>query len=300
MAPAGLWPSEATLHVATSAKSKEEQQQAETSKDRDARMTFTAHLGELRTRMIRSLAAVFVGFIVCYVFSDKLIEALRYPLKSPAAIESVADPLQGGEPEGESRPKSEEQLWVTLSPLEPILVKLKIAAFGGLFFAFPYVLYQVCTFIFPGLKARERRAVKFLLVGCTTLAILGSAVAYWGILRMVLPYLVQFAPENVEVQFRLNETLFLILKAIVAFAIAFQFPMVVIVLVYVGILTPETLKTHRKIAIVCLFVVGALLTPPDPISLVMMAMPLVLLYELSIWMSYVVVRRKEKRDEEDR
>ena len=256
-------------------------------------MTFTAHLGELRTRMIRSLVAVVVGFLACYVFSEDLIVAISYPLK----------PLQGEKQvqesdDGEILTEYGDIVWITLNPLEPILVRLKIAAFGGIFFAFPYVLYQGCAFIFPGLTLRERRAVKMLLFGCTFLALAGSAVAYWGVFPMILPYLVQFAPDFVEVQLRLNETISLILKGIMGFAIAFQFPMVVIVLVYVGILTPESLKTYRKHAIIGLFAVGALLTPPDPISLVLMAMPLVLLYELSIWLSYIVVRRKKKREEE--
>ena len=294
MAPAGLWPSEATLHVATSAKSKEEQQQAETSKDRDARMTFTAHLGELRTRMIRSMVAVLVGFLACYVFSEKLLEAISQPLR-----QLQAENLTQQSDDGEILAESVDGVWVTLNPLEGILVRLKIAAFGGLFFAFPYVLYQGCSFIFPGLTARERGAVKLLLFGCTFLALAGSAVAYWGVFPLILPYLVAFAPEYVEVQLRRNETISLILKGIMGFAIAFQFPVVVVVLVYMGILTPETLKAYRKHAIIGLFCVGMLLTPPEPVSMIMMALPLVFLYEISIWLSYIVVRRKKKREEEN-
>jgi len=287
---------EAFSPVATTIDSKKEEEQegAKALKEREGRMTFTAHLGELRTRMIRSMIAVVVGFIACYVFSENLIEAISYPLK----------PLQGEKQvqeseDGEILTEYDDVIWITLNPLEPILVRLKIAAFGGLFFAFPYVLYQGCAFIFPGLTVRERRAVKMLLSGCTFLALGGSAVAYWGVFPLILPYLIQFAPDFVEVQLRLNETISLILKGIMGFAIAFQFPMVVVVLVYLGILTPETLKVYRKHAIICLFVVGALLTPPDPISLVLMAMPLVLLYEISIWLSYIVVRRKKKREEEN-
>ncbi len=287
---------EAFSPVATTIDSKKEEEQegAKALKEREGRMTFTAHLGELRTRMIRSMVAVVVGFIACYVFSENLIEAISYPLK----------PLQGEKQvqeseDGEILTEYDDVIWITLNPLEPILVRLKIAAFGGLFFAFPYVLYQGCAFIFPGLTVRERRAVKMLLSGCTFLALGGSAVAYWGVFPLILPYLIQFAPDFVEVQLRLNETISLILKGIMGFAIAFQFPMVVVVLVYLGILTPETLKVYRKHAIICLFVVGALLTPPDPISLVLMAMPLVLLYEISIWLSYIVVRRKKKREEEN-
>ncbi len=264
------------------------------SKDEAARMTFTAHLGELRNRLIRSMIAVAVGFIACYVFSNDLITAISQPLKQLQGEEQILELA-----DGEIVTEYGDVKWITLNPLEPIMVRLKIAAFGGLFFAFPYVLYQVCSFIFPGLKVRERRAVKMLLFGCTFLALAGSAVAYWGVFPFVLTYLIEFAPDFVEVQLRLSETISLILKGIMGFAIAFQFPMVVVVLVYLGILTPETLKTYRKHAIVGLFVVGALLTPPDPLSLIMMAMPLVLLYEVSIWLSYIIVKKKKKREEEE-
>ena len=281
--------------MATSTIPKEEQQkQAETSNEREGRMTFTAHLGELRSRMIRSMVAVLVGFLACYVFSEKLLEAISLPLRQLQAEKPAKE-----SDDGEILAESVEGVWVTLNPLEGILVRLRIAAFGGLFFAFPYVLYQGCSFIFPGLTVRERGAVKMLLFGCTFLALGGSAVAYWGVFPLVLPYLVAFAPEFVEVQLRLNETISLILKGIMGFAIAFQFPVVVVVLVYMGVLTPETLKAYRKHAIIGLFCIGMLLTPPEPVSMVMMALPLVLLYEVSIWLSYIVVRRKKKREKQD-
>ena len=280
--------------MATSTIPEEEQDQAEPRKEGEGRMTFTAHLGELRGRMIRSMVAVLVGFLACYVFANDLIVAISHPLR----LLQVEEEIQELE-DGTILIEYGDVKWITLNPLEPILVRLKIAAFGGLFFAFPYVLYQGCSFIFPGLTARERGAVKMLLFGCTFLALGGSAVAYWGVFPLILPYLVQFAPDFVEVQLRLNETISLILKGIMGFAIAFQFPVVVVVLVYMGVLTPETLKAYRKHAIIGLFCAGALLTPPDPISLVLMAMPLVLLYEVSIWLSYIVVRRKKKREEED-
>lgn len=260
--------------------------------EENGRMTFTAHLGELRTRMIRSVIAIVVGFLFCYIFSNEIIEILSYPLS----------PLQSGSPDqdlpaGADTQETEAVTWIVLTPLEPILVSLKISAFGGVFLAIPFILYQICSFVFPGLTLRERRAVKLLLVGCSVLAIAGAAIAYWGVFPQILPYLMtKFLPEGVSPQLRLNETLSIILKGIGGFALAFQFPMIVLALVYVGILTPESLKAYRKIAIVGVFIAGALLTPPDPISLVLIAIPLVLLYEMSIWLSHFVVRRKDDAD----
>ena len=137
----------------------------------------------------------------------------------------------------------------------------------------------------------------YVISGCVVLGFAGAAIAYWGVFPQVLPYLVKFAPDFVEVQLRLNETLSLIIKGILGFALAFQFPMIVLVLVYLGIMTPASLKSYRKIVIVGIFVAGALLTPPDPVSLIMISIPLVLLYEMSIWLSYIVIRRKKAAED---
>lgn len=184
--------------------------------------------------------------------------------------------------------------WTVLNPLEPLIVTFKIAGYGGLFLAFPYVLYQLCAFIFPGLNPTERKAAQYLIAGCTVLAFAGVCVAYFGVLPFVLPYLAQFVPEDVNVQLRMNETISMIVFGLLGFGLAFQFPMVVLILVYLGILTPETLRQYRKIVIVGLAVVSAMLTPPDPVSMTLMLVPLYLLYEISIWVSYLVIRRRDR------
>lgn len=258
-------------------------------------MTFTAHLGELRNRMIWSFGVLAVAVIICYAFfSDPIIIAISYPLNR---LQTEATSGEGDDADGETVERR-NITWTTLNPLEPVLVKMKISAYAGLLFTAPFILFQVRAFIFPGLTRKERRTITFLLGGCLVLGVSGASIAYWGVFPQVLPYLVKFAPSFVENQLRLNETLSMILKGIVGFAIAFQFPLVVLVLVYIGILTPESLKAYRKVAIVGIFVAGALLTPPDPISLVLIAIPLVLLYELSIWASYFVVRKKKDAQDE--
>ncbi len=256
----------------------------------DARMTFTAHLGELRSRMIRACIAATIGLVVCYTFSNSIIEFLSQPLRGLPTATQPGAPTVAGQGVQEFGGVS----WTVLSPMEPFVVKLKIAAYGGLFIAFPYILYQICAFVFPGLTSVERRAVRIMLFGCTILAVCGSAMAYWMIFPYVLPMLVSWVPEFVNVQLRLNETLSIILKGIAAFGVAFQMPMVIFVLVYLGILSPATLKAYRKVAIVIIFVVAAFMTPPDPISQLMMALPLLVLYEISVFASYGIVRRREK------
>lgn len=184
--------------------------------------------------------------------------------------------------------------WTVLNPMEPLIVTFKIAGYGGLFLAMPFVLYQLCAFIFPGLHPKERKAAQYLIFGCTVLAFTGVCVAYFGVFPFVLPYLAQFVPEDVNVQLRMNETISMIVLALLGFGIAFQFPMVVLILVYMGVLTPDTLRQYRKIVIVGLAVISAILTPPDPVSMTLMLVPLYLLYEGSIWVSYLVIRNQKK------
>ena len=263
------------------------------SADPEGRMTFIEHLGELRIRIIRSLWAAGIGIVVAYIISNQLITLLAAPLiyiphdKAAAAVDGATTVVTSSR--GEAIP------WVVLNPLEPMLVKMKIAAWAGLLFALPFILHQIRAFIFPGLNDREKKAITICISGCTGLAIAGVALAYWGVFPFVLPYLASFAPDFVEFSFRMNETLSLLLKCFLGFAAAFQFPMVVLALVYMDILSPDTLKAYRKMAIVGLFALAMVLTPPDPFSMLVMGMPLVLLYEVSIWMSYMIVRLKKRR-----
>ncbi len=273
--------------------------------EEEARMTFTEHLGELRDRLIRSMIAVVVAVIACYIFSDRILDVLKRPLDpvlsgalAPGnALATPASKTGPTPPSSDSASKARPFSWTIMNPFESIQVKLKIASYGGLVFAFPFILWQLCAFIFPGLKPGERKLVKVLLLGCAGLGFLGVSVAYFGVFPLVLPYLLEWTPLWVNVQLRLDETLTIIVKCLAAFALAFQFPMVVLVLVYMDLLTPQSLRNYRKIVIVSLSVVAAVLTPPDPLSMTIMLVPLVLLYEASIWMSYVVVRRRNRTTE---
>lgn len=273
----------------------------------EARMTFTEHLGELRTRLVRSAVALFVGFLVCYAISDYIFAAVSMPLRplqdeelielvTPEAAGVDAEQPAADEPPANSDERAAPE-WTALNPLEPFLVRLKLAAYGALILGLPFVLYQLCAFVFPGLRPREQQAVRILIAGGSVLGLAGVAIAYFLIFPLVLPYLMDWAPEGVNIQLRMNETVSLILKGLLGFAIAFQFPMVVLVLVYMDLLSPETLKQYRKIAIILMTVASAFLTPPDPVSMFIMVIPLILLYEGSIWMSYLVVRRRGAGDD---
>jgi len=269
----------------------------------EKRMSFTEHLGELRTRIIRSCVALGVAVIACYALSNQIFELLAWPLapmsssgvlKIDTAPSGAEGELEGEQPAPEKEHRMSGVEWTVLNPLEFIVVKFKIAGYGGLLLALPFILWQICAFIFPGLYANERRVVQILMAGCSGLAIVGVGVAYFGVFPLVLPYLLEWIPDWVQVQLRLNETLNIIVFLLFGFALAFQFPMAVLILVYIGLLTPQTLKQYRKISIVVMSVIAAVLTPPDPFSMLIMLTPMVILYELSIWLSYIVIRRKQR------
>jgi len=221
-----------------------------------------------------------VGLIVCYALYDPIFQILSRPLTT---LERQGAPPAEGNPTPLPSQVPESSPWLILNPLEPFLVRLKLAAVAGTVVALPYIVYQLCAFVFPGLKPNERRAARILILGCSLLVVIGVGVAYFGVLPLVLPYLVKSAPVGVEFKLRMSETVAQILKFLLGFAIAFQFPMVVWVLVYLGLLKPATLKRYRREAILGLACIAAVFTPPEPISMLLMLIPLVLLYEGSIW-----------------
>lgn len=279
----------------------------------DKRMTFTEHLGELRTRIIRSIAALLVAVIACYALSDGILKQLARPLaplderiliappeKAPDGAETAPAPGAETAPDAPDSaeaktPRSME--WTVLNPLEFVVVKLKIAGYGGFLLALPFILYQLMAFVFPGLLPNERRVVQILVGGCSVLGLAGVGIAYFGVFPLVLPYLLEWTPAWVQIQLRVNETISIIVKLLAGFAVAFQFPMVVLVLVYMGLLTPQALRDYRKFAFVIMALAAAILTPPDVVSMGIMLVPLAVLYEMSIWTSYLVLRRKRKNEE---
>lgn len=272
----------------------------------DARMTFTEHLGELRTRLIRSCTAILVCFILCYIVREQVFQVVARPLKPLTHGGIIVDDTAPGTapvpPETPANGAAEESgeaaapTWTVLNPMEPFLVQLKLSFYAGFILALPILIYQLCAFVFPGLKPSERKLVRILIVGASIFVLFGVATAYFAVFPMVMPYLATWVPPGVEVQFRMSETVSLILKGLMGFAIAFQFPMVVMVLVYLDLLSPETLRKYRRVSIVLLAVGSAAFTPPDPISMMAMLIPLYLLYEMSIWLAVFMVKKRRQKD----
>jgi sec-independent protein translocase protein TatC len=181
-----------------------------------------------------------------------------------------------------------ENILVTLKPMGMFMVKLNIALVGGAVLALPWLLYQVWTFIAPGLFSSERRNVSFIIVSFTFCFAIGSSVAYFGVIPLSLHFLVGLTDDtDVVAQFDIGMYISFVLRLLIAFGAVFELPVATFFLAKVGVLTSSAMRSGRRYAILVGFVLAAFLTPPDPISQMMMALPLIFLYEISIWVARV-------------
>ncbi|MDE3010696.1 MAG: twin-arginine translocase subunit TatC [Pseudomonadota bacterium] len=222
---------------------------------------FLTHLIELRSRLIRALAAVGVILLGMLPFSNKLYTLLALPLlrSLPAGAHMIATEVT-----------------------TPFFVPMKVAMMASLMVALPYVLWQVWAFVAPGLYAHEKRMVLPLVVSSTVLFYCGMAFAYFLVFPVVFGFITQVAPEGVAVMTDIDKYLGFVLTMFLAFGVTFEVPVAVVVLVRLGVVTVETLRSIRRYVIVGAFVVGAIFTPPDVVSQSMLALPLWLLYEVGI------------------
>ena len=234
--------------------------------DDDQPMTFLEHLEELRWHLLRGLGGVVIGAIICGIYGDIILSALTHPYR-------------------EMNPNN---ILVTLKPMGMFMVKMNIALVGGTILALPWVLYQLWTFVAPGLFSTERRNVGFIVVSFTICFVVGGSVAYFGVIPLSLHFLVGLtADTDVVAQFDIGMYISFVLRLLVAFGVVFELPVATFFLAKVNVLTSERMRTGRRYAIIVGFVLAAFLTPPDPISQMMMALPLIFLYEVSIWVAKV-------------
>ena len=230
--------------------------------------SFIAHLLELRTRLLHSVVALLVVFMCLFPWAADLYALLARPL--------LAKLPKGGQ-------------MIATDVTTPFFVPLKVALMAAFLIALPYILYQLWRFVAPGLYEHEKRFVWPLIASSVVLFFCGMSFAYFAVFPMVFGFITASAPQGVAVMTDIDKYLSFVLGMLVAFGVAFQVPIAVVVLVRMNVVTTAKLKEIRPYVIVGAFVVGAIFTPPDVVSQFMLAMPLWLLYEAGIvvagWMA---------------
>ena len=244
------------------------------------------HLIELRRRLIWSIGGFFVAFLGCFFVAKHLFNLLVVPFKW--AVEWAHMDV-----------KKVELIYT--APQEFFFTQVKLAMFGGLVIAFPIIAAQIYKFVAPGLYKNERSAFLPFLIASPILFLMGAALVYFFFTPMVMWFFLSMQQSGGDGQVQISllpkvsEYLSLIMTLIFSFGLVFQLPVVTSLMARVGLLTSQGLKEKRKWAIVIAFIVAAVLTPPDPISQISLAIPTILLYEISIWTARLI---EKKRDEE--
>jgi sec-independent protein translocase protein TatC len=241
-------------------------------------MPFTEHLEELRHRLIICFVAVGVGFVICYFFSKQLFEILMRPL------------LQVMPPE--------ESLIFTALP-EAFFTYLKVALLAGIGLASPVIIYQFWRFIAPGLYHKERRALMPIVLFSTFFFVGGALFGYFVVFPFGFKFFIGFASDNIRAMPSIREYLKFAAKLLFAFGFIFELPLFTFFLARLGLVNAELLRSKQKYAILVIFMLAAILTPPDVVTQVMMAGPLLILYELSIWIAKVFGRKPLDLEEEE-
>jgi sec-independent protein translocase protein TatC len=245
----------------------------------EEKISFMSHLDELRKRLIRCCIAVGIGFGVCYYFSDELFLLLSAPLK-------------------EAMPADSKIYFTNL--IEPFMIYIKIGLIGGILLSSPYLFYQFWKFIAPGLYQKEKKLIVPFVLFSTILFVGGAFFGYKLVFPSAFKFLVGFSNEHIALLPKMSEYLSLSIHLLLAFGISFELPMVIFFLAKIGVVTTVFLKRKRKYFIVIAFIVAAIITPtPDPITQTLLAVPLIILYEVGIFLAKGVEKRKTEKAEQE-
>ncbi|MGH6932689.1 MAG: twin-arginine translocase subunit TatC [Dongiaceae bacterium] len=253
------------------------------------KMPLLEHLVELRQRLFYSAIGLVVAFIGCWFVSQFILDFLLQPLNDVWHEEY-----------GVGLPRI-----IYTSLTEAFFTRVKIAFFGALVIAFPLLAGQLWAFVAPGLYKHEKSAFLPFLIATPILFALGASLLYYVLLPFAWQFFVSFqtkgGPDTVPIELlpRVGEYVSLVMKLIFAFGFCFQMPVLLTLLTKVGIIGSETLREKRRYAIVIVFVVAAVVTPPDPISQLSLAFPMLLLYEASIWASRLIERQRDRNRERE-
>jgi sec-independent protein translocase protein TatC len=254
------------------------------------KMPLLDHLIELRQRMLYSVVALFVAFLVCFYFAQPLFDFLVDPL---AQLLNERESARG------------ERRLIFTDLTEVFFTHIKIAFFFGAFVSCPIFLTQIWLFVAPGLYRHEKTAMAPFLVASPILFFIGGALVYYVIFPLAWAFFLSFETIGgdgtlpIELEAKVNEYLSLVMKLIFAFGLCFQLPVLMTLLARVGLATSKGMAAKRKYAIVGVFVVAAVFTPPDPLSQLSLAFPIIALYEISIYMAKLVEKKRAAAEDED-
>ncbi len=243
----------------------------------ESSMTLMEHLEELRQRLTRAAIAVGVGFLVAYFFKEQLYGYLTIPLKAAMPPEAKL---------------------IYTAPAEAFFTYLKVALLAGIVAASPVIFYQLWRFISPGLYDRERRGIWPYVIFSSVLFITGTIFCYTVVFPYAFQFFMSFATEDITPMLKLNEYLSFTSMLLFAFGVVFEMPLILVFLGRLGVVTSQGLRKKRKYAILIMFAGAAFFTPPDVVSQVLMAVPLMVLYEISIWLVAASQKKKAAKQAE--
>ena len=250
--------------------------------DNSEKSGFISHLVELRQRLINSFIFLFSFFVVCYFFSEEIYSFLVQPYADAVKDDNVNRRL----------------IFTALQ--ETFLTYLRVSFFAALFVSSPIILMQIWKFIAPGLYKNEKEAILPYLIATPILFLFGGMLVYYLIMPLAIKFFLSFEASSInsalpiQLEAKVNEYLSLVMKLIFAFGLSFQLPVILSLLARIGFVDSVFLKERRKYVVVIIFVAAAILTPPDPITQIGLAIPLLILYELSIFSVKIIEKRKNK------
>ena len=250
--------------------------------DNSEKSGFISHLIELRQRLINSFIFLFSFFVVCYFFSEEIYSFLVQPYADAVKDDNVNRRL----------------IFTALQ--ETFLTYLRVSFFAALFVSSPIILMQIWKFVAPGLYKNEKEAILPYLIATPILFLFGGMLVYYLIMPLAIKFFLSFEASSInsalpiQLEAKVNEYLSLVMKLIFAFGLSFQLPVILSLLARVGFVDSVFLKERRKYVVVIIFVAAAILTPPDPITQIGLAIPLLILYELSIFSVKIIEKRKNK------
>ncbi len=244
--------------------------------DTDREQPLVSHLIELRSRLLRMIVGILIVFLALLPFANPIYSALAEPLLKHLPAHSSM---------------------IAIDVLSPFLTPIKLSLVLAIFITMPWILYQVWAFVAPGLYQKEKRLALPILASSALLFYCGMAFAYFVIMPLFFAFVTGTAPEGVAVMTDISRYLDFVLTLFFAFGIAFEVPVATVILALAGVITPDAMAAKRPLVLLGAFVIGAVLTPPDVISQTLLSLPMWLLFEIGVFISRLLLRRRREAHE---